>query len=122
LMPLPRQRQSNLPPQPALNLRLPGTSDPWPQEREGYSQPPAVAYAPIHLDSCTRKESTLIRRAEQIGSVVAGGGIIWTVYDVTHHSAEIVRFALFPPGPLEVLGVGVLIWLVAKWCRAAALR
>jgi len=96
--------------------------DPWPQEREGYSQPPPVSYAAIHLDSGAKKESNAIRRAEQIGSLVAGGGIIWTTYDVVHHSAEIIRFALFPPGPIEVLGVGVLVWLVAKWCRAVEPR
>jgi len=96
--------------------------DPWPEEREGYHQPPPVAYAPVRLDSSAPKESPAIRRAEQIGSLVAGGGIIWTAYAVAHHSAEIARFALFPPGPLEVLGVGVLIWLVAKWCRAVQVR
>jgi hypothetical protein len=105
-MPLPVQREK----------------DPWPQEREGYSQSPPVAYAPIRLDSGASRESTTIRRAEQIGSLIAGGGIIWTAYDIAHHSAEIVRFALFPPGPIEVLGVGVLIWLVAKWCRAVGRR
>ena len=96
--------------------------DPWPQEREGYHEPTPVAYAPMRLDSSLRKESVLVRRAEQLGSLVAGGGIIWTAYAFTHHSAEIMRFALFPPGPLEVLGVGVLIWLVAKWCRAVSAR
>jgi len=96
--------------------------DPWPQEREGYHQPPPVAYVPVRLDPSSHKENTAIRRAEQIGSLVAGGGIIWTIYAVAHHSAEIARFAFFPPGPLEVLGVGVLIWLIAKWCRAVQPR
>ena len=96
--------------------------DPWPEEREGYYQPPPVAYAPIRLDPSVGKESQAIRRAEQIGSLVAGGGIIWTAHAVVHHSAEIVRFALFPPGPIEVLSVGVLIWLIAKWCHAVQVR
>jgi hypothetical protein len=93
--------------------------DPWPEEREGYSQPTEVAYAPVRVNSGVAKGSTAIRRAEQIGSLVAGGGIIWTAHAVTHHSAEIVRFALFPPGPVELLGLGVLIWLVAKLFRTA---
>lgn len=97
-------------------------TDPWPEEREGYHQPPPVAYAPIRLERSAGQESTAIRRAEQLGSLVAGGGIIWTAYAVTHHSAEIARFAIFPPGPLEVLGVGVLIWLVAKLARVIARR
>ncbi|HYN16230.1 MAG TPA: hypothetical protein VES66_10645 [Terriglobales bacterium] len=95
--------------------------DPWPEEREGYHQPPPVAYVPVRLDP-SAKESTAIRRAEQIGSLVAGSGIIWTTYAVAHHSAEITRFAVFPPGPLEILGVGVLMWLIAKWCRAVQVR
>jgi len=93
-------------------------SDPWPQEREGYCQPPPVAYVPVRRNSSSGKGSQAVRRTEQIGSLVAGGGIIWTAYAVTNHSAEIARLALFPPGPLEVLGIGVLIWLVAKWFRA----
>jgi len=97
-------------------------TDPWPQEREGYSEPPPVAYVTARVNPIVEKDSATIHRVEQIGSVVAGGGIIWTTYAVAHHSAEIVRFALFPPGPLEVLGIGVLIWLVAKWVRASQLR
>lgn len=96
--------------------------DPWPEEREGYCQPTPVAYAPLRLHSKAVKESAAVRRAEQIGSLVSGGGIIWTTYAFAHHSAEIVRFAVFPPGPLEVLGIGVLIWLFAKWRRAAGQR
>lgn len=111
-----RPKIPDLPQQLAQNRPLSRTSDPWPDEREGYNQPTEIAYAPAHLHR-TSRESMAIRRAEQIGSAIAGGGIIWTAYDVAHHSAEIVRFAIFPPGPLEVLGVGVLIWLGAKWCR-----
>jgi len=96
--------------------------DPWPQEREGYSEPPPVAYVTTRVNASVDKDSAIIHRVEQIGSVVAGGGIIWTAYAVAHHSSEIVRFALFPPGPLEVLGIGVLIWLVAKWVRASQVR
>jgi hypothetical protein len=106
----------------ALDLFMPQAAqrekDPWPEEREGYHQPRPVAYLPVRLAPSAGKESTAICRAEQIGSLVAGGGVIWTTYAVAHHSAEIARFAIFSPGPLEVLGVGVLIWLIAKWCRA----
>jgi len=97
-------------------------TDPWPQEREGYSEPPPVAYVTARVNPIVEKDNATIHRVEQIGSLVAGGGIIWTTYAVAHHSAEIVRFALFPPGPLEVLGVGVLIWLVCKWVRAVKVR
>jgi hypothetical protein len=94
-------------------------NDPWPEERDGYYEPPPVVYAAVLHDRSVRRNFEAIRKAEQGGSLVAGGGIIWTTYAVVHHSADIVRFALFPPGPIETLGIGVLIWLVAKWCRAA---
>ena len=96
--------------------------DPWPQERQGYFEQPPVAYVTARVNAGADKDGTTIHRVEQIGSVVAGGGIVWTTYAVAHHSAEIARFALFPPGPLEVLGIGVLIWLVAKWVRASQVR
>jgi len=97
-------------------------TDPWPEERDGYYEGPPVAYVSARINAGADKDNSAIRRAEQIGSVIAGVGIIWTTYAVAHHSAEIVRFALFPPGPLEVLGIGVLVWLVAKWVRAVRVR
>ena len=93
-------------------------TDPWPEERDGYYQPPPVAYVATRGGDGDDNEGKTLHRVEQIGSVISGAGIIWTTYAVAHHSAEIARLALFPPGPLEVLGVGVLIWLIAKWVRA----
>ena len=92
-------------------------TDPWPEERQGYDQRTPIAYAPVHNTEIER-EGTWVRRAEHLGSLIAGAGIIWMAYTFTHHTAEILRFDLLPPGPLEVLGFGVIIWLVAKWCRA----
>jgi len=97
-------------------------TDPWPEERNGYYEAPPVAYVSARTNAVAEKEGHTIHRIEQIGSVISGAGIIWTTYAVAHHSTEIARFALFPPGPLEVLGVGVLIWLVCKWVRAIKVR
>ena len=97
-------------------------TDPWPEERSGYYEAPPVSYVAARINAGPEKDSHTIHRVEQIGSVVAGAGTIWTTYAVAHHSAEIARFALFPPGPLEVLGIGVLIWLVCKWVRAVKVR
>lgn len=97
-------------------------TDPWPEERSGYCEAAPVAYVSSRINAGAEKDSHTIHRVEQIGSVISGVGMIWTAYAVAHHSAEIVRFALFPPGPLEVLGIGVLIWLVAKWVRAVKVR
>jgi len=93
-------------------------TDPWPEERSGYCEAPPVAYVTARINASPDKDGHIIHRVEQSGSVISGVGIIWTTYAVAHHSAEIARFALFPPGPLEVLGIGVLIWLVCKWVRA----
>jgi hypothetical protein len=97
-------------------------TDPWPEERDGYCESLPVAYVSARTKAGAEKEGQTIHRVEQIGSVIAGGGIIWTTYAVAHHSAEIARFALFPPGPLEVLAVGVLIWLMCKWVRTVKVR
>jgi hypothetical protein len=97
-------------------------TDPWPEERSGYSEAPPVAYVSARINAGPDKDSRAIHRIEQIGSVISGVGMIWTTYAFAHHSGEILRFALFPPGPVEVLGIGVLVWLVCKWVRAVKVR
>jgi hypothetical protein len=49
----------------------------------------------------------------QFGSVIAAGGIVWAVAIA---STQLGTGGLvLPSGPLEVCGVGILIWLHAKW-------
>jgi hypothetical protein len=59
-----------------------------------------------------------IRGEESLGSLVAAGGIIWSVQEATKGLAELWQLKLLPPGPLEVCALGVLIWLHAKWRRS----
>ena len=49
----------------------------------------------------------------QFGSVVAAGGVIWAVAIASKQFAA--SGIVLPSGPLEVCGVGILIWLHAKW-------
>jgi len=59
-----------------------------------------------------------IQREESLGSLIAGGGIIWSVQEATKGLAEWWQLRLLPPGPLEVCAIGILIWLHAKWRRS----
>ena len=49
----------------------------------------------------------------QFGSVIAAGGIIWAVAIASKQMGA--EGLVLPAGPLEVCGVGILIWLHAKW-------
>jgi hypothetical protein len=58
----------------------------------------------------------------RIGSLVAGGGIIWAVYSATQDveiSPQFLEAAwknvFLQSGPLEICGIGILVWLLGKW-------
>lgn len=57
----------------------------------------------------------------RIGSLVAAGGIIWTVNDATRNFTNFDNIFL-PAGPLELCAIGVLIWLHARWRASVSLR
>src|ERR1700758_3098533 len=71
---------------------------------------------------CVQRRRFRTELLSSIGGVIAGGGIVWTLNAASHHPAEIIRFGLFPPGPLEVLGMGILLWLFAQWSSVAHRR
>ncbi len=58
---------------------------------------------------------------EQIGSLVAAGGIIWAA-KIASLAFYQMPVADFPRGPLEVCSAGVVVWLHAKWRRSIRLR
>ncbi|MFB3813398.1 MAG: hypothetical protein ACE14L_04740 [Terriglobales bacterium] len=63
-----------------------------------------------------------IRLQEQIGCIVAAAGVVWTVWVMTTNFSS-TRLLSFPPlGPLELCGVGVIIWLTAKWRRSVKIK
>lgn len=95
----------------------------WDAGREGYQPQPAryAAGAPTARSAASiQAENTLakIRLEERLGSLVAGAGIIWTVYVGTHDYTNLWRLQFSPPGPLETAALGILIWLHAKWRRS----
>ena len=95
----------------------------WDAGREGYQQTPvryAAGAAMQKSPSTVAIESTLakIRREEQLGSLVAAAGTIWTVYVGTHDYTSLWRLQFSPPGPLETAALGIVIWLHAKWRRS----
>jgi hypothetical protein len=57
----------------------------------------------------------------RVGSLVAAGGIIWTVNLATQHFSSLDHIFL-PSGPLELCAIGVLIWLHAKWRGSVSVR
>ncbi len=63
-----------------------------------------------------------IRAEESLGSLIAAGGIIWSVQEATKGLAELWQLKLLPPGPLEVCALGILIWLHAKWRRSVSVN
>ena len=50
----------------------------------------------------------------QIGSIVAGAGIVWMAWVAIPQLSSPSGIAL-PAGPIETCAVGILIWLHAKW-------
>ena len=67
---------------------------------------------------------------ERLGSIMAGGGIAWSVHVATRNMdfndmmiwQNTFRKIMLQTGPLEVCAIGVIIWLVAKWRRSVAIR
>ena len=95
----------------------------WDAGREGYQQTPVRHAGGVSMQksqSSVAAETTLakIRLEERLGSLVAGGGIIWIVYVATHDYTNFWRLQFSPPGPLETTALGILIWLHAKWRRS----
>lgn len=58
---------------------------------------------------------------ERIASLVTSAGLIWAVYLVTRDYATVEQIKL-PEGPIGVTGIGVLVWLHAKWRRSVDAR
>ena len=95
------------------------SQDPWAtSEREGYSDAVTVAYAPVRQSSPPPQQRPWIRAEERLGSLIAGGGIVWTTQALTTHYQGLTRISILQPGPLEVCAVGILVWLHAKWRKS----
>ncbi len=91
----------------------------WPAEREGYVDNLRPAYARVRVPPSPRRNS-IIRLQERIGSLMAGAGLCWAAWAVTHNLEAVTRAesGFWPLGPLELCATGILIWIHAKWRRA----
>jgi hypothetical protein len=94
----------------------------WDAGREGYLDlPRAPMYAPVGTPArkpSGRRYPFSISTEERLGSLLAAGGTIWATYVATVDYASLWQMRIFPPGPMEVCALGVLIWLHAKWRRS----
>ena len=99
----------------------------WPVERQGYSDVPRPAYAaattgapplpPLHRRMAIRTE-------RRIAGLIMLAGIVWIARTlIGQESLSALRIlGLLPPGPLEITGIGALIWLHAQWRRSVNLN
>ncbi|HLW84219.1 MAG TPA: hypothetical protein VKR60_03330 [Candidatus Sulfotelmatobacter sp.] len=94
----------------------------WDKGREGYlNVPQKPVYAPVPKGSSQSSGSgnlLSIATETRLGSLIAAGGTIWAVYSATKDYADLWRFQILPPGPVEVCALGILVWLHAKWRRS----
>jgi len=96
---------------------MPGTPLQLPErERIGYN----VEYhratrvgKPIEITPLWRR----IKTEERLGSLAFWGAVCWAVQIATKDLANWFRLIL-TPGPLELAGIGLLVWLHAKWRRS----
>lgn len=97
----------------------------WDRGREGYLDvPQKPVYAPVSKPSkaSTKGKSNepllSIPAQERFGSLIAAAGMIWGAYAATIDYAGVFSFELVRPGPLELIALGILVWLHAKWRRS----
>jgi hypothetical protein len=94
----------------------------WDRGREGYLDlPQKPVYAPVAKPAQKSKgqEPFLSISTEvRLGSLITAGGMIWGTYAATLHFSGTLNFESIPPGPMEVCGLGILVWLHAKWRRS----
>jgi hypothetical protein len=100
------------------------------QEREGYeiaygATRHRVAYnaaGPL-IAGCVEVEAWWKRPATEarLGQIAFAGGLIWATTAQTIEISNVFHL-LTSPGPLEISGAGLLLWLHAKWRRAVRVK
>jgi hypothetical protein len=63
----------------------------------------------------------------RLGSLLAGGGLIWATYAATRDLEvdatfleQTLRHIFMQTGPLELCAGGIIIWLAGKWRASVA--
>jgi hypothetical protein len=106
----------------SASRRMRAEKDLWPAEREGYSDVHSIAYAPVRQSPSLKQRRGLpIEIQERMSTLIVVAGIIAAAHAAISDSSGVLRLDLFPPGPLEICALGVLIWLHAKWRRLVRL-
>ena len=59
---------------------------------------------------------------ERMSTLIVVAGMIAAAHAAISDFSGVLRLHLFPPGPLEICALGVLIWLHAKWRRLVRLN
>lgn len=62
---------------------------------------------------------------EKLGCLVAAAGVVWAVYHGTYQAHDVLQgftAVYLKTGPLETSGIGILLWLHAKWRKAASIN
>ena len=57
-----------------------------------------------------------------IGGVIAGGGMIYAVHALNKNFNSWSAVTLPSGGPMEIVALGVVIWLHGKWRSATRVR
>jgi hypothetical protein len=92
----------------------------WPAEREGYSEAPAAAYSPAGRAAVQSSGGSSIRMEGLLGGLMTLGGAGWISYVVMNGMQ--VSALVWNSHPVELTGIGLLIWLHAKYRRATRVK
>lgn|SRR5262249_10225040 len=91
-------------------------SDYWPEHQAGGERPQPQAVTRGSSSSWLWNLLFGIQTETRVGSVIAAAGLIMAAKSGTMQIPSLANFT-FPPGPLELCGIGMLVWLHAKWRR-----
>lgn len=59
-----------------------------------------------------------VQTETRVGSLITAAGLIMAARAGSMQIPSLANFS-FPPGPLETCGIGMLVWLHAKWRKAS---
>ena len=93
----------------------------WDRGREGYLDlPQKPVYAAVPRSGHKSKGQGLIGISTEVrlGSLIAAGGMIWGAYTATVNFAGVWSLDMIRHEALEVCGLGIVIWVHAKWRSA----
>src|SRR5437764_10963412 len=101
--------------------RAQNRAEEWPFEREGYSDQPQAASAaapPANMPAPSHPG----RLETFLGSVLAGVGAVWTAQIVTQAGLTVPGTLTLNSHPIELTGIGILLWLHGKYRKSVNAR